>query len=175
MLKLNASMSEKRPLPGVQFSSIQIGGSLEVEVADGTKPEVVLERYRELYAQLQQSISRQYAQITDHQANGDGNGTAPDGQPAASGQAQSRTPRIPGTSNGGNGHGNGQRGNRGARTVMATAAQKKAITAICRDRELDVAEVLADWDGDLERLTVKEASGVIDALKGKPAGNGSRR
>lgn len=161
MIRLSANLSKKTPLPGIDFSSQQFGASMEIEVSDGDTPEAIRAKIRELYSLLSSSIDEQLAQ-----AQAPGNGQQPVDPP------QSRTPRIP---TGSNGNGNGQRGNRGGRMVMATAAQKKAIAAICKDQGLEVGEVLADWHGDPEKLTVKEASNVIDALKGKPAGNGSRR
>ena len=164
MIKLHAHIQKKVPLPGHDFSSQAFSAGLEVEVADNDNPAVIQERIRQLYALLNSAEEEQLAQAQ---------APANDLPPATSGQP--RAPRIPTPSNGPNGHGNGQRGNRGGRTVMATAAQKKAIAAICKDQGLEVAEVLLDWDGDPEKLTVKEASNVIDLLKGKPAGNGNRR
>lgn len=159
MIRLSASLSRKVPLPDIAFSSQQFGASMEIEVSDADRPEAIQARIRELYGLLSASIDEQLAQ-----AQASANGQQPVDPP------QPRSPRIPAA-----GNGNGQRSNRGGRAVMATAAQKKAIVAICKDRGLDIVEVLRDWNGDIERLTIKDASGVIDLLKGKTAVNGNHR
>jgi hypothetical protein len=59
--------------------------------------------------------------------------------------------------------GNGKR-------VTATEAQQRAIFAICKSQNLDVAAVLADFNvSDSRELHVKDASKLIDQLKSRAA------
>ena len=81
-----------------------------------------------------------------------------------------------GQTNGSQGHrSNGHRNERGA-----TASQLKAIEAICRDRQLDAYQQIQNRFGisDLDQLTLRQASGLIDDLKSNGASNstgGGRR
>ena len=79
------------------------------------------------------------------------------GQPAAI--PESTTPRW--KQNGTN----GKNGN-GHQPVPATAAQCKAIGAICTKMNINQAEVLSEYKvNDVKDLTVKQASKLIDELK----------
>lgn len=167
MLRINVSFSRKE-CP-VEFASIQAGCSLERELADGTPPEAIRQAAAALYELAQASVNAQLAAAQSPQP------TPPPEVSQAPAAGANRVARLPGGN--GNGHGNGQprRTYRKGQPAMASEAQKKAIASICRDRNLNVADVLADWNGDLEVLTIKEASQVIDFLKTQPANNNTRR
>lgn len=168
MLKLSCHLSKKCPIPGQPFSSQQFSAGIECEASDTEDAAAIQRRLQGLYALLGAAVDRQIADAgaVAGPVSAGPTGPSQEHRPAP----QARTPRVP--QDGGNGNG---RARRNGQPVMATVAQKKAIAAICADRGLQIGEVLADWDGDPERLTVREASVVIDALKGKAGGNGVRR
>jgi hypothetical protein len=158
MLKISAHIAKKVPLPNEKFSSQQFGASLELEVSDGAKPEEIQDKIRRLYAVISRSIDEQIAG-----ANG-------------------KTGAIPVPSNGAlrqnppNGLANGN-GN-GSRFVPSTAAQQNAIKALCRKNNLELANILRDAQvANIEGLSIRAASSMIDKLKGNPAavnGNGGQ-
>ena len=159
MIRLSANLSKKVPIPGADFSSQQYGASMEVEVSDTDKPEIIQERVRQLYGLLSATIDEQIAQAgavrpapkQTNGGNGNGNGHA---SPPANGRrtGYART----------NGNGNG------SRRINATDAQQRAIFAICKSMNLELAEVLADYNvADTRDLNVKDASRLIDELKSR--------
>ena len=180
MVKVSANVSKKVPIPGTEFSSQQFGASMEIEVSDADRPGVIHARIRDLYGLVTQAVDEQIAAAN---GNNGGNGPAPapqpvgrrnyapppapqQSQPAApavrSGYAANRAGRAGGT--GGNG------GN--TRRTTATEAQQRAIHAICKALNFDVAAVLADYNyGDLSQVPVKVASQIIDGLKRQQAAN----
>lgn len=162
MIKISAHISKKLPLPGFEYSSQSFSAGLEVEASDADLPEAIKQKVQQLYALLEESVNAQIAAATEAH-----------GQPAGE-LPQPRAPRIP-PANGGNGHGNGQRGSRSGQTVPATVAQCKAIKAIVGERGLDLAAVLAPYRvNGPEELTIRDASKLIDELKARK-GNGARR
>lgn len=155
MIRVSASMSKKVPLPGVEFSSQQFGASLEIEAAD-EKPEVLRAKLQELYLLLNQAVDQQIAAVNGH--------AKPTVQRPQVAVAPMR-PRWNAQGNGGNGHGQPHR-----RMAMATQAQQRAIVRICESQGLDVQAILADCNADHpSRLTLKQASNLIDQLKARRA------
>lgn len=59
MIKLNASVSKKVPIPGADFSSQSFGAGLEVEVADNVSVDELQEKLRDLYGLLEVSVQEQ--------------------------------------------------------------------------------------------------------------------
>jgi hypothetical protein len=152
-MKISASVCKKIPIHGTQFSSQQYGAGLEVEVPDGLQGEELQEKLRRLYGILARSIDGQIAATAAAKADGNGNG---DG----SGKAAAAVPARPAVGQGGSG---------GAiRFIPATAAQQRAVYAICKELGIEVAAVLAERGvAGMERLGLKTASQIIDALKAK--------
>jgi hypothetical protein len=174
MIKLSANLSKKVPIPGLDFSSQQFGASMEIEVSDADKPDVIQARITELYGLLSSSIDAQIAGAAQQPTNVYQapaanvvplrSQTAPapvQQQPAApqrNGYAVGRN-RVAAVTNG-NGNGNGRR------SVNATEAQCRAIFAICKANGIDMAAALADFNvSDAKDLHVKDASRLIDQLK----------
>jgi len=155
VIKVSANLSKKVPMPGVEYSSQQFGASLEIEVSDADKPESIKARIQELYRLLTQTVDEQIAGASKPAPAS----AASQPEPAAA----STTPRWKQTGNAakpGNGH----------QPVPATAAQCKAIEAICSKLNVATADVLADYKVNaVNALTVKQASKVIDALKKEQA------
>lgn len=147
MIKVCANLSKKVPLPAVDFSSQQFGASLEIEVSDGEKSEVLKAKLHELYTLLAQSVDEQIAK-----ARGDARG--------ANVQARERMDRL---------RWNGKEGTRTQRGIaMATQAQQRAIVRICEAQGLDVQAILADANAaSPSQLTIKQASHFIDQLKAR--------
>jgi hypothetical protein len=146
MIKISANLSKKVPLPNVGYSSQQFGGSIEIEVGDSDSADAIHEKMRRLYTLLNRAVDEQInktakAQAPEHapgNGNGNGNGSAPATKPT----------------NGTN------------RLVQATAAQQKAIFAICRSKGVDMAAVLAGLNvTNASELSVRAASNLIDELK----------
>lgn len=148
MIRLSANLSRKIPVPGIEFSSQQYGASMEIEVSDADKPEAIQARIRELYDLLSRSIDEQIAGPRMLQQD-----VPP--APVEEHPVPSRTSAV--------------RGTRTARKpVQATAAQVRAIRAICQN--LGVAEdavCAANRVKHLEELLLPDASRVIDDLKAR--------
>ena len=175
-IKLTGSISRKVPIEGVQFSSQQFGGALEIEV-NSEDPVVIKEKLHNLYINLGAAIDAEIAAATHQSGQAQGtpaiNTAAARSQPAQAPQQPIQQQRN-GYSNGtnrvaatnGNGNGNG-------RGTGATQAQQRAIFAICKSQGIDMAAVLADFNvGDPKDLHVKDASRLIDQLKSQN-GNGA--
>lgn len=148
MPRIAAHLSKKAPLPGVPYSSTEVGAFLEFEVPDDEPEEVLRARVKRAYDLLETSIDEQLRHATrpDAQSLTSMNiaDTSAASQPAA--------------------HRNG------TRPGGCTQAQRRALVAICRDRKLELAEVLRDLGMQhLEDLSVRDASMLIDDLKGRAA------
>ena len=160
-MKISANMCKKVPA-GTPYSSQAFGASLEIELPDSQQPQEVLERLHRLYAVLAKAVEGQIAAATaataataakaDGNGNGKGDGNAKPASPAA--------PARPAAEQGGNG---------GAiRFIPATAAQQRAVYAICRELGIEVSAVLAENGvAGMERLGLRQASQIIDKLKSR--------
>ena len=74
MIKISAKVSKVVPIPGADFSSLQYGATMEVEVSDGEKPDAIRERIRALYDLLSVAVDEQITGAGHHQvgvASGD--------------------------------------------------------------------------------------------------------
>ncbi len=154
-VRLSGSISRKIPIKGVEFSSQSFGASLEVEINSADAGEVQSQLAR-LYSSLNQGIDAQIAAASAPVAvQTQPTPIPPPSQPR---NGVSTTNRVAAIANG-----NGKR-------VTATEAQQRAIFAICKSQNLDIAAVLADFNvADSRDLHVKDASKLIDQLKARPA------
>jgi hypothetical protein len=153
MVKLSASVSKKVPMPDVEFSSRCCSAGIEVELATPSDSKEILSRLKQLYATLEVAVDEQLS--------------APRNAPALNGEPEHtpNSPRAPKPRRNGNGNGKGR---------PATDAQVRAIEAIARDRgvaDSELTGILIDrfGAGEVTALTIREASTMIDELKG---GNG---
>lgn len=159
MIKISANISKKVPIPAKEYSSQAFGASLEIEVSDADKPEAIQSRIRELYGLLSRTIDEQIAGATGNVNGNDSGGVPQTQQPAilANGNriGQAGTNRT---------NGAGATG----RKTTATEAQQRAIFAICKNLNLDVKQIAADYNvTDVAQLPIKSASQLIDTLKSR--------
>jgi hypothetical protein len=144
MLKLNAGLSRKIGEPDYGSRGASVNLELEVEGHLVAEPDALLDRIRKLFSMARQAV--------DEELNGHRNVAT----------EKNHTP----TANGSNGKTNGQPNGR-----PATASQVRAIRSICEERNLKPDVVVKDRYGlTLEALSLRDASALIDELKGKPAG-----
>ena len=176
MIKISANVSKKVPIAGTQFSSQQYGASLEIEVSDADRPDAMQQRIRELYSLLSITIDEQIAGATN-------------GRPVVNSPVQTHVPpqqqhnRLPSPVTNGNGNHSRQNvrsqtnGNNGSarKPTGATEAQCRAIFAICKSLNMDMAALLADYNvSEPSQLHVKTASQLIDELKARQNANPSQ-
>ena len=167
MIKISANVSKKVPLPGIDYSSQQFGAAMEIEVSDADRPEAVQQRLKELYTLLARTIDQQIADATQPLGNTASQPQLPVPQRQFNQPPQAAAP-APMPRN------NGRKATANGRPVGATQAQQRAIFAICKSLNLDMAAVLADYNvSDANQLTVKDASQLIDQLKNPQNGNGT--
>ena len=154
-IKLSGSVSRKVPIQGVEYSSQSYSAGMEIEI-NSADANVVQAQLAQLYASLNIGIDAQIAASSQPAAvQRQPTPPAPIVQPR---NGVAVTNRIASVANG-----NGKR-------VTATDAQKRAIFAICKSQNLDIAAVLADFNvADSRDLHVKDASKLIDQLKARAA------
>jgi len=145
---------------------------MEIEISDADKPDAIQARIRDLYQTLTVAIDEQIGPAT--QGGPVSNSPAPAvnrqyappppaPQPAPTGRTGYAAAKPAGRSNG-----NGSNG----RKTGATEVQQRAIFAICKSLNLDMAAVLAGYNvTDAGQLSVKDASRLIDDLKGRQNAN----
>ncbi len=151
-IRLSGSISRKIPIKGVDFSSQSFGASLEVEI-NSAEPGEVQAQLARLYSSLNQGIDAQIATSTHPGVVQNQPAPTPVVQPRNGAAAANRLINV----------GNIKR-------VTATDAQQRAIFAICKAQNLDVAAVLADYNvADCRELHLKDASKLIDQLKARAA------
>ena len=154
-VRLSGSISRKIPIKGVEFSSQSFGASLEIEINSADAGEVQSQLAR-LYSSLNQGIDAQIAAASAPVAVQ--TQPTPTPSPAQPRNGAATTNRIAAVTN----------GNGAGKRVTATEAQQRAIFAICKSQNLDVAAILADFNVvDSRDLHVKDASKLIDQLKAR--------
>jgi hypothetical protein len=161
-MKLNVGVSRKVGLP--DYGSVGASCNLELEVEYGLLDrdlEAFHARVRDAYVAAHQAVHDELARLRGPEAEAReqvparaANGAVPrDGRAEANGIPAGRRTRC-----------------EPARTVKpATAGQVKAIRAIAREREADLETILRqDYEvGRPEELTLRQASALIDRLKGE--------
>ena len=157
-LKLSVGLSKKVGLP--DYGSLGASCNVEVEL-DGSILQHDLDAFhrqvRNAFAACHQAVHEQLGKEQHDSSATNGNGHGVDDKAAANGNANGR---------------------RRDNTRRATASQVRALNAITDRRQLDLAGLLAERFGtrDPAELSIVEASGLIDELKGSASnGNGGRR
>lgn len=153
MIKVSANLSKKVPLPNQEYSMVQCGGSLEIEVSDSDvdQPEHIKAKVARLYHLLDEAIDSQIKLAVSGVPVQSSKPTAP-----SNGNHQPPVNRVTTAT---------QTSKRGA---LATAAQVRAIHAIASRNGVQLESVLSEFGvGKPEELTVKAASELIDKLKRK--------
>jgi len=151
MIRLNASVSKKLPIEGADFSSRSFSAGVEIELASGEGSRIQ-EHLDKLHRILEEAVDRQFEDASASRQDG-----------------HSNVPSRPAhQTSGGNQPGNGNGG--------PTDAQLRAIYGIAKSIGLDgnvgLAAYVSPFGADRpEALTVKQASQVIDQLKGVQAAN----
>ena len=138
MIKLNAGFSRKVGEPNFGSRGASVNVELELESGLIGDPDALTARIRSLFDIARQSVD---AELNDEE------------------------PRP------GNGRQDHDRGGNGQQTTRyATKSQIGAIKAICSRQNLDPVQVASERYrvGNLENLTLRQASSLIDELKSAP-------
>ena len=146
MMKLNAGFSRKVGEPNYGSRGASVNVELEVESSLVGDADALMNRIRNLFAIAKRAVDAEL------------NGT-----PASQDSPNSQT----------NHHGNGSQNSRstdGEPVRNATVSQLRAIRSICNRQGLDAAQLANErfQVDDLNELTLREASTLIDHLKTEP-------
>ena len=161
MLKLNVGFTKK--VGEANYGSRGASVNLDVELESGVIGDAdrLKERIHLLFALAKASVEDE---LNGHSPSGNGhNGAVTNGAGAS-----------------GNGHANGQTNGNGRQrevTRKATASQVRAIHAIVDRQRLDLPALLQQRFGlnTAADLSITEASGLIDEIKGATNGHGGKR
>ena len=158
MLKLNAGFSRKvgEPNYGSRGASVNVELELESNLIDD--PQALMGRVRNLFDLARRAVDEEL------------NGNQAKAEPHASSQQNGRR-----FASGASGNNTANGGNDNQSVRYATTSQIRAIRAICDRQGVDAVK-LANTRfrvNDLEELTLREASSLIDELKGT-ANNGRK-
>ena len=149
MIKLNAGFSRKVGEPNYGSRGASVNVELEVESGLIGDPDALMARICKLFDIARQSVDSELANGSSNVDTGTANrdGNRRDDRP-----------------NGGR-DGNGQQNTR-----YATNSHVRAIKAICNRQGVDPARLAGERFrvDDLEKLTLREASSLIDELKAAP-------
>ncbi len=181
MSKLSATLSKKVPIPGLEYSSQQFSCGLEMELSGEQTQESIRQNIRKLYVLLHTAIDEEIQHAIANppmfmnslhnaasrpQTSPDGNNNrwkarsyGDDRQNRWDSQHSCNRRGYGGNSNGGN-------------SGRATQAQVKAIFAISKNNGIDrrdLQEMLEERFniGQPDQLSIKQASKVIETLKGE--------
>jgi hypothetical protein len=158
MLRLSASLSKKVPQPQVQFSSISFSASIEQECAD-MAPDNIQAQMRKIYFLLNQAVDEQIAAVHKGAAS---TGTASSSRSSATATSAATARRAPANGNG--------------RRVYISDAQKRAIHSISKGLGVTIDQVLSEHGiADINQLSIRDASTLIDQLKARQNGDTARR
>ncbi len=180
MIRISANVAKKVPIDNIDFTSQQFGASMEVEVSDADNSDAIQAKIRRLYELLSGSVDEQI--FNAREAGNGGTQKARLGEPRAAFLESDASGRQSGNGNGngstnrnGPARGNGN-GKSSSRRVTATAAQVRAVYGICKDLCVPVEDVCADYNvAKPDDLHVRDASRLIDDLKARRNGAGSRQ
>lgn len=168
MIKLNAHLSKKVPIPGANFSSQSYGAGLEVEVADTASAKMIQKKVRELYALLNTSVQEQLAnggtvlekpEVEKPKAgnSGDGKTQAKAETPAKPEKAKQEVPaKQPARVSG-----------------QASAKMLNLVEKLVDERKEVIDQV--DRDLFLALREFKEVKGAIDSLLNIPSPDGQNK
>ena len=169
-LSINVGLSRKAS-KDYQSTGYSINVVAELDQSLLARPDELQQQIDALYRQAQDALDRQAGTpeptrepVRRPATNGNGNGYA--GRSNGNGRyARNGNGHVNGARGGGNGGGNG-----GA----MTESQRRAIIAIAKRANIDPEAEARDIIGvELDELTLRQASELIDHLKGgEPAGNG---
>lgn len=154
-MKLNVGLSRKVGEANYGSRGASVNVELEVDGSLASDPAKLHNRIRQLFALVRNSLTEELNGGHHHAAgtgNGNGNGgTAP---PAS-------------TSNASAGGSYDQKGQGNGRSRPATTSQVKAIYAITRSQQINLAQLLGERFSvnRPDELTLPEASRLIDELK----------
>jgi hypothetical protein len=148
MLKLNAGFSRKVGEPNYGSRGASVNVELEVESGLIGNPDALMTRIRNLFTIAKRAVDAEL------------------GSPATDPSGDGRAPREPEPDR--------RRSDPPSDVRCATSSQVRAIRAICQRQGLDARQAANGRFrvNDLEELTLREASSLIDDLK---AGNGRPR
>ena len=143
MIKLNAGFSRKIGEPNYGSRGASVNVELELESGLIGDPDGLMSRIRGLFDIARRSVD---AELASEPARGDGRAHASQHSRRNNGQDQQNT-------------------------RYATASQVRAISAICKRQGIDAIRIASERFrvDDLEELTLREASTLIDELKAAPA------
>lgn len=153
---VSIGLSKKAGLP--DYGSIGASCNVELEL-DGQILDGDLTRFR-------QHVQRAYAACREAVED-----------ELARQEPSSAQPQVNGNGHHGNGNGyaTGANGSRQSNGRGATQSQVRAINAIANRNRIDLAPYLQQHGVQaLAELSIRDASSLIDELKGQPAGNGGR-
>lgn len=183
MIKLQANLCKKVPIPGLAYSSQSYMAGLEVEVAEGASVEIIHARLREVYALLAKSVDdeiaagAQSAELASPHGNG-GPGCVsastagwpdPDTWPHTTPARHWPAPSTGNEVSAPRSTASPASGRNGGHMRKATNAQVKAIFGIGKSLGLDrnaILEHVARFGAPRpEDLTLKNASNLIEELR----------
>jgi hypothetical protein len=153
MLKLNAGFSRKVGEPNYGSRGASVNVELELESNLVGDPDGLTARIKSLFDLARRSVDEE---LNNHQAQA---------EPSDSSQQNSRRHTSETSEN------NKPTGGNGNQSVRyATASQARAIRAICNRQGVDPVRLANERYrvNDLEELTLREASSLIDELKAAP-------
>ena len=158
-LTINVGLSRKL---SKDFNSVGVSVNVTAELDQGllTRPQDLQQQIEELYREANQALDRQLASTVPPEryvVHGAGRGPVPNNGNGYRPNGRFRS-NYPG--NGGSRNGNGRS------PAPMTAKQRSAILAIARACEVDAfATARHTFDTDLDSLTARQASELIDSLK----------
>jgi hypothetical protein len=167
-LTINVGLSRKTS-ENYNSQGVSINLTAELDQSLLVRPDELQGAVSELYEQAEEALDRQAGDSGATQGTS-GNGRGGNRYPERNGHTNSRSPRTATGRGGRSGDRNGSRGG------GMTESQRRAIHAISERAGVDpVEEAQHEFGVDLERASIKQASRLIDHLKGLQTTNGSRR
>ncbi|MCY2929796.1 MAG: hypothetical protein NTV86_09950 [Planctomycetota bacterium] len=155
-LVINVGLSRKAS-ENYQSTGVSINVSAELDQSLLARPAELQEQVASLYEQAEAAL--------DRQANGTHQEPARPATSAVAAGANEQAPTANGRNGNGGGNGNGRSNGQAAAAAM-TQSQSRAINAIAQRLGIDpAAECREVFSWDLAKLTIRQASAVIDHLK----------
>jgi hypothetical protein len=150
MVRIEAQLAKKLPIPGEDFSSKQASITITAEVADLSQ--VVAEAQR-LYALAEEAVDAQFTQAPAAPISS----PRPSSNPAPS-PAQRQQALQPYRSSGGP--------RRGSAPAPVTDSQLRFLSRLIDQTKASLPAILDQYQvGGLDQLSCRDAAGLIDSLK----------